>query len=424
MIERLYIDNYKCFTNFECRLDAMQLVLGDNGSGKTFIFDVLATLRDFITQGVHTSDAFPYKTLTAWDARPVQTFELGVAGDGGRYLYRLVIEHDQRSQKSAVQSEEVQLDGTLLYQFDGHDLRVFRDDSPVVFTMSFDGSRSLISGLRDEPKSQRLSRFRHRMERVFVFSPDPVRMTAVSKKEVPRPDRQLHDLASSMRHLWQQRADFGNTMLTSLKEVIDGLANLRLERLSETIRELDFEFRFGEDANLASARSFHLAFDELSDGQRMLVALYTILLAAVNKDTTVCLDEPDNFVSLRELQPWLTELRDRVQERGGQCLLISHHPEFINYLAAKHGIVFSRDESGPAAPRPSSGRGTKPFCRRNSLCGDGNRSCPRKRECESTFSLRTRASNALSATSWRISVSTDVRRMSTPTQSGRMPSSG
>ena len=49
-----------------------------------------------------------------------------------------------------------------------------------------------------------------------------------------------------------------------------------------------------------------------------------------------------------ELQPWLTQLRDRIEDEGGQCLLISHHPELINYLAAKHGLLLYRDETGPA----------------------------------------------------------------------------
>ena len=62
MIQRIFIDNYKCFTNFECRFDAMQLLLGDNGSGKTFIFDVLDALRAFITAGVPSNKIFPFST--------------------------------------------------------------------------------------------------------------------------------------------------------------------------------------------------------------------------------------------------------------------------------------------------------------------------------------------------------------------------
>ncbi len=349
MIKRIFIDNYKCFTNFECRFDAMQLLLGDNGSGKTTVFDVLDTLRNFITFGATTEDTFPYQALSAWDARRVQTFELELDGNGGEYSYRLTTEHDPRTQKSRIQSETLRFGQAILCEYDGRDVHLFNDDGTPGPAFPLGSSRSAVASIPERRENEKLFWFCHRgIGRVFVFSLDPVAMSALSDREVPNPDRRLTNLASWIRHLWQQQADFGGIMVASLKEVIDGLANLRLEKLSETIRELDVEFRFEAGAKGTPAAPFNLAFDKLSDGQRMLVALYTVLLAAVEKGVTVCLDEPDNFVSLRELQPWLTALRDRIEERGGQCLLISHHPEFINYLAANHGLIFSRDESGPA----------------------------------------------------------------------------
>jgi ABC-type Mn2+/Zn2+ transport system ATPase subunit len=35
MIGRLYADNYKCFVNFEYKPRSLELILGDNGSGKS-----------------------------------------------------------------------------------------------------------------------------------------------------------------------------------------------------------------------------------------------------------------------------------------------------------------------------------------------------------------------------------------------------
>ena len=97
---------------------------------------------------------------------------------------------------------------------------------------------------------------------------------------------------------------------------------------------------------------FSLNFDQFSDGQRNLVALFTVLHSAVGADTTLCLDEPDNYVALREIQPWLIELIDRTRETASQCLLISHHPELINYLASSQGVRFFRDNLGPVRTQP------------------------------------------------------------------------
>ena len=81
MIERVYIDNYKSFVNFELRPEAIQLVLGGNGSGKTTFFDVLESIRDFVSEGHTTIHSFPASTLTAWDKRRAQTFELRIKGN-------------------------------------------------------------------------------------------------------------------------------------------------------------------------------------------------------------------------------------------------------------------------------------------------------------------------------------------------------
>ena len=96
------------------------------------------------------------------------------------------------------------------------------------------------------------------------------------------------------------------------------------------------------------------SFGQLSDGQRSLVALYS-LLHLVEDDRlakgyrrSLFIDEPDNYVSLREVQPWLSQVVDACGETLEQAVIISHHPQTIDYLAGARGRWFSRDGEGPA----------------------------------------------------------------------------
>ncbi|MHB1560326.1 MAG: AAA family ATPase, partial [Isosphaeraceae bacterium] len=156
-----------------------------------------------------------------------------------------------------------------------------------------------------------------------------------------------------IRHLHLESPDFPRRLAESLRQdVLGGLVSYKLVNQGEGTRALQFEF--GSPISELGERfySYLLGLDKLSTGQRSLVALYTILHAAVGQDLTLCIDEPDNYVALRELQPWLVELTDRVRDTGGQCLLISHHPELINYLAPDCGMRFFRAGGGPVRVQP------------------------------------------------------------------------
>jgi ATPase subunit of ABC transporter with duplicated ATPase domains len=103
-----------------------------------------------------------------------------------------------------------------------------------------------------------------------------------------------------------------------------------------------------------SAEPLKLRFLELSDGQRALILLYAVLYFLLQEGRTVFIDEPDNFVSLDEIQPWLLSATDMVDSGSGQLVVVSHHPEIFNQWAISHGLVTERDGCGPVRVRPYS----------------------------------------------------------------------
>ena len=95
-------------------------------------------------------------------------------------------------------------------------------------------------------------------------------------------------------------------------------------------------------------RTWSNDLDELSDGERQLIALYTLLHAVAGPGKTLVLDEPDNYLSLQEVQPWLSEVVDQsLRADGPQALLISHHPDALNFLAVEKGWSMFRENAGP-----------------------------------------------------------------------------
>ena len=101
-----------------------------------------------------------------------------------------------------------------------------------------------------------------------------------------------------------------------------------------------------------SGKSFQLGFQELSDGQRALVALYTLLHMTKRQTITLCLDEPDNFVALAEIQPLIFEFCDAAEENGPQVIFASHHPEIIDHQGIEKRLFLRRDSGGPTRITP------------------------------------------------------------------------
>ncbi|MCQ3808162.1 MAG: hypothetical protein OXB92_03095 [Acidimicrobiaceae bacterium] len=63
------------------------------------------------------------------------------------------------------------------------------------------------------------------------------------------------------------------------------------------------------------------------------------------------LDEPDNFVALAEIQPWLMAVVDLCEDTSSQAVICSHHPELIDYLGSDSGLLLRREASAVTASR-------------------------------------------------------------------------
>ena len=73
------------------------------------------------------------------------------------------------------------------------------------------------------------------------------------------------------------------------------------------------------------------------------MGLYMVRAAlATGAAQTVLIDEPDNFVGLPELQPWVLSLREMLDE-DHQAIIISHHPEVLNNAGEEFGCYLWRD---------------------------------------------------------------------------------
>ena len=349
MMNEIYIDNFRCLTNFRIKPGDFQLWLGDNGSGKTSVLDALRCVQRLM-RGDDVEDIFNRNSLTTWDKRRDQKIGFSLMIDGEVYKYELTIEYANQEDKQRIKREELIWKDSMFFLFDGQEAHLYRinwntrkTEEGAVFPANW--RRSVIPTIAQREDNKPLIRFREELEKILLIQPVPLVVKDAAASESRNLSEHAENFAQWYRHLLQEQPSIGYGAKQLLEDVLPGFELLSLREIGES-RKLMATFRIeGKD------RDFD--FMNISDGQRQLIVLYTVLEALrVGTFSTVLIDEPDNFVSMREIQPWLENLNDICDEQDKQALIISHHPEIVNKMARGEELWFSRQAGAHVVVNP------------------------------------------------------------------------
>jgi predicted ATPase len=341
-IARLYVNNYRCFVNFELRPGRRSLLLGYNGTGKSSVFDVLHAIRDLVVWNEEAKEAFPNNTVTKFGGSSEQRFELDVETERGMMRYALLLAHNLEEQTVALVTEELTVDGKLLYRFAEGEVHLQDEDDKgglVKGTIPFAAHRSFLASFEPKTSSSPIAAFKSFVQYCWNLRLSPVRIGALAPSESRGLLRDGSNFASYCRSSLQETPDLMQRAHEALRKIIPGFQHLRMQSAGRA-KVLVATFRY------PGGSSYDIDFDALSDGQKTLIVLYVIFYGEAHNMPVFCLDEPDNFVSVREIQPFLTELADLSDETGLQVLLISHSPEVIDYIGPSNAILLERPEGG------------------------------------------------------------------------------
>ena len=294
MIKRLYIDNYKCLVNFDLQLQDLTLLLGPNGVGKTSLLDVMFALRQLLAGVAKVTDreAFPTPTLTRWQKRNTQVFEIDVVLGEDEFRYRLEVEHERPTRKARISLETLVSAGRPLFRFVRGDLHLFRDDHSPGPSFRGDWSESALARVPPGEDNTRLTKFLDFVRKIIVCGLYPASFETESSSEDPILKRDASNFAAWYRHVMLERQELVPEFTDALREVIDGFRAIRMEKAGLDTRALMVMFdQFGE--------RYELRLGEISDGQRALIALYSLVRLAAGQGYTLFLDEPDNYLGWR-----------------------------------------------------------------------------------------------------------------------------
>ena len=340
MITRLYVNNFRCLVNFKAEFDSFAVLCGPNGAGKSSVFDALLLLRNLGTGdallGATGELDVPALEFTLWSNSTVADFELGLSVDGHAFDYVLHIEQTAEFEKPRIIKEQASCDGKLLFSrnLDGVEFEK-ADGTKAQFPL--DWRQAALAAF--QPRSANLAKLeilKSEIAKLLILRPNPRGMDPESKAEARHPDLSITNLTSWYRSLAQEQ-EWTDALRDALKDVWPDFRSFRLVDAGMNTKALQLRFESEE------GKPTLLFFNQLSDGERALVGLYMIRAALeTGAAGTVLLDEPDNFVGLPELQPWVLSMRELLDDQH-QLVLISHHPEILSSSGAANGWYLWRD---------------------------------------------------------------------------------
>jgi predicted ATPase len=348
MITRLYADNFRTLVNFEIRLDSVNLLLGPNGSGKSSVFDVLRRLRGFIGGEIRLAEAFPAADFTHWQTKSLQKFEIDLKTEKGIFTYVLEIEYFDDKTKSKVREEILKLDGTFLFHGKEGEAHLYNDAGHEGTIAGFDWTQSGVGLLQERKDNKKLTLFKKHIENIIVVRPTPVLMGSESQGEEKYLSPRMENFAAWYRYLTLENPSACREISDELPKSVPGFLTLRSAEAGER-RILKADFQTSDKSVKHS-----YPFASLSDGQKMLMAIYALILGGKDRKSCIFIDEPDNYISIEEIQPWLRLLVDGYGEGEDveQAVIISHHPEVIDYSCLGVPIWFEREQESQTRIKP------------------------------------------------------------------------
>lgn len=337
MITRLYANNFRCLVAFRTEFDSFGVLCGPNGSGKSSVFDALRLIRNLATGdgvlGGNRDQDVPHLEFTNWQKSTIQEFELAVTSDGHQFEYLIHIEQKADYEKPRIVREEASCDGKKLFERDLDGVSFMRSGGKAGFPL--DWRQAALASIQPKGSLSELARLQDAMAKLLILRPNPRGMETESRAEAKRPDLYLTGLTSWYRSL-SQDLDWTIALRDLLQEVWPDFKSLKLVDVGLHAKALQLRFDgLNGDGDLF--------FEQLSDGEKALIGLYMVRAAlATGAVQTVLIDEPDNYVGLPELQPWVLSLRELLDEEH-QAILISHHPEILSSAGQDHGSYLWRD---------------------------------------------------------------------------------
>jgi len=382
-IEAIRVSNFKTFAGLDLSLNAFDVLIGENGAGKSNFIDIIQFIRDIGVEGLENAvslqgdvefvknicedTAAPFSLeVTVSQSRPIvlsfcEDRSRRIEAAVERCIYRIALDIGQDTFSILEESLDARCRYTAVGE-DGSPEPI--DTGAITLTREKDGSCTLEitppemmarivwmpavpqqvpprASLLEEPYANPLAApLVHHLcqffSKIAVYDFDP----RLSKKVSPwagraRLETDASNLPIVLRHILRDPVR-KEQLQWMVSENLPFIEDLRMERLSgssltTTLKETYCSRRF-TPASL------------LSDGTISLIALIVALY--FEERSVIVLEEPLRNIHPHHASKIIAMMKDASEQQGRQLLITTHSPEIVKYAGIERILLLQRDERG------------------------------------------------------------------------------
>ena len=338
MLQRLYINNFRCLENFDLPVKELSsvLLIGKNGSGKSSIRFALEVLQK-IGRGINrVRDLVKHKDF-GWERSQIPIrLEIEVLLAGQMYKYVLALELPEKFKELRVLDEQLLISGIPHYTREGPQVTLYKTMRNVEAKFLVDWHLVALPVIQAESGSDPLNIFKTWLAHMLLLAPIPSLMKGDSTGETLEPDSAGLNFGEWFTGVLGQYPAAYTQIDKYLREIIPDIQDIQNEVMSKDSKSLSVNF----EANQATMR---VNFEDISDGEKCFFICAVVLAANKSYGPLFCFwDEPDNYLSLPEVGHFIIALR-RAFRDGAQIFMTSHNPEAIRKFSDENTLVLFRD---------------------------------------------------------------------------------
>lgn len=338
MIQRLYVRNYRCLEKFELPLKGITsaLLIGKNGSGKSTISCALEVLQGIGRGVTRVGQLVDLSDFTRENTDIPIRFEIETVLKEKLYKYILVLELPDNFHELRVSEEQLLVDGIQVYSRKQANVTLYRSSQNNESAFFIDWHLIALPIIQKQSEKDPAQIFQTWLAHIIVLSPIPSKMNGNSNGSRLQPERDVSNFGEWFTGLLLRYPAAYTRISEIIKVIIPDFDSIENELIAKDARTITIQFKNDKSY-------FSIDFEKLSDGEKCFF-IFAVLLAANNfYEPFFCFwDEPDNHVSLSEIDFFIRELRRSFKNKG-QLLISSHNVQAIERFSDENTFLLYRN---------------------------------------------------------------------------------